>query len=324
MSSIELSIVTPGYNEEESIRKNLLKIKSYLDDNIGLSWELIFINDGSSDKTFQNSIDLSRNDNRIKIISYTDNRGRGYALRKGIEKAEGKYVLTIESDLNYGSKIIDELYQAIKCSNFDIIVASPYMLGGKLKNVPTKRSFLSRFGNKVLALSVGNIVHTVSGMVRIYRRDCIQSLPLVSEDKEIHLEIISKAISLNYKISEIPATLTWPKKFKLRKSTRKSSFQAKKYIISHILFSFSEYPLLLFGVIGGSLLLLGLGLGFYLAIQFIIFNEMIGDRIVFLIATMFFTLFGIQSLLFSFLAYQNKELQKDIYRIQAKFINKKN
>ena len=126
-----LSIVTPGYNEGEKIREDLIKIKTFLDKSIGGSWELIFVNDGSTDDTINNVSDLSETDPRIKIISYKNNRGRGYALRQGISHAEGDYVLTMESDLNWGVEIIRELYDAIRDSRYELIVASPYCSGGE-------------------------------------------------------------------------------------------------------------------------------------------------------------------------------------------------
>ena len=107
---MKLSIVTPGYNEGEKIYQNLEKIKTYLDDSFGDSWEVIFVNDGSSDNTMEILSDISKLDQKIKVISYKVNRGRGYALRQGIDHAKGKYILTMESDLNWGLEIIKKRY----------------------------------------------------------------------------------------------------------------------------------------------------------------------------------------------------------------------
>ena len=78
-----LSILTLCYNEGEKIRENLIKIKTFFDNIIADSWELIFFNDGSTDDTIKNISDLSETDSMIKIISYKINRSRGYALRQG-------------------------------------------------------------------------------------------------------------------------------------------------------------------------------------------------------------------------------------------------
>jgi len=200
-----------------------------------------------------------------------------------------------------------------------LIVASPYCKEGMLKNVPFKRAFISKWGNKILSFSVGRKVSMVSGMTRIYNNKCIKSLPLVSDDKEIHLEIISKAISLDYKISEIPATLAWPEKKEQKKSKRKSSFKAKKYIISHLVFSFFERPLLLFGLLGGGSFLGGLILGVY-----IVYLRYIGDLnpnrpLMTLVVLM--VLGGIFMLSFGLIGMQINDLRKEIFRLQSR-INK--
>ena len=309
---MKLSIVTPGYNEGEKIYQNLEKIKTYLDDSFGDSWEVIFVNDGSSDNTMKILSDISKLDQKIKVISYKVNRGRGYALRQGIDHAKGKYILTMESDLNWGLEIIKKLFDAIRKSQSDLIVASPYCKGGQLLNVPFKRAFISRIGNKILSFSIGRRVSMVSGMTRIYNRECIKSIPLASDDKEIHLEIISKAISLGYKISEIPATLAWPEKVEQKVSKRKSSFNTKKYVLSHLLFSIAQFPLLIFGFIGIIFLFIGIAIGSYLMIEFFVYQNIISDKIILILTTLFLSLFGVQTLLFSFLAYQNNNLKDEL------------
>ena len=193
------------------------------------------------------------------------------------------------------------------------------MQGGKLKNVPIKRAFISRFGNKVLALSIGNVVQTVSGMVRIYKKDCIKSLPLVSEDKEIHLEIISKAISLGYKVSEIPAILAWPNKKERKKSKRKSSFKVKKYIISHLVFSFFERPFLLFGLLGGGSFLGGIILGVY--ITFLRYTGMLNPDRPLMTLVVLMVLGGIFMLSFGLIGMQINDLRKEVFRIQSRILN---
>ena len=319
MPSIELSLVTPGYNEAEKIGENLLAMKKALDEYVGKAWELIFVNDGSTDEKEKIVKKLTESEPRIKLISYKNNCGRGYALRQGIKQAKGKYILTAESDLNYGVEIIKNLYDTITDSNFDIIVASPYMKGGKCKNVPLKRAFQSKWGNKVLAMSVGNVVSTVSGMTRVYRKECVQSLPLVSDGKEIHLEIISKALCLGYKVNEIPATLTWMDRKALKKIKRSSSFKTKKYIFSHLIFTFFERPLLLFGMLGLGSFAGGLILGFY--IVYLRYSGNLNPNRPLIPFVILLVLGGIFMFSFGLISMQINDLRKEIYRIQKRLRN---
>lgn len=315
MNQIELSIIIPGYNEAEVIERNLRTIHASVL-SLGVPFELLFVNDGSTDNTAEKVYSLTKEFSEVNLISYGHNKGRGYALRQGFLNAKGRYILTIESDMNYGEEIIPALYRAINNSIVDIVVASPYMKGGENRNVPMKRILLSKWGNKILSASLGGVIHTVSGMTRIYRRECIQSLPLNSNDKEIHLEILSKAITLGYKITEIPATLAWPERKFQKTEKRKSSFYAKKYIISHLAFTLFERPILLFGLLGLSSFIGGIILGLYVA--YLRYTGSLNPNRPLMTLVVLMVLGGIILFSFGLLGMQINDLRKEIYRIQGR------
>ncbi len=318
MGNIELSLVIPGYNEDSIIVENLKKVHSVVS-KLGITFEIIFVNDGSTDKTGDVTQILSKSLKNLKIISYPGNRGRGHALRQGLMEAQGKYILTTESDLNYGENVICELYNSIVSSKYDIVVASPYMKGGKTANVPTKRLILSKWGNKILAASLGSIVHTISGMTRIYKRDCIQTIFLTSNDKEIHLEILSKALALGYQITEIPATLAWPDR-KFRKTVkRKSTFSTLKYINSHMIFTLFERPILFFGLVGLFIFLTGIGFGGY--IVYLWLTGGLNPTRPLMTLTVLMVIGGVIVFSFGLLGMQINDLRREIYRIQTKLKN---
>jgi len=312
---IELSIVIPGYNEAEIIGSNLRAVHEVAS-RLGVRFEILFVNDGSLDNTAEKVQALAGEISALRLISYPQNRGRGHALRQGFHAARGDYILTIESDMNYGDKVIPDLYHAIYNSGNDVVVASPYMEGGKNRNVPLKRILLSKWGNKVLSASLGGLVHTVSGMTRIYSRACIQSLPLNSSDKEIHLEILSKAVALGYKISEIPATLAWPERKFQKTGQRKPSFNARKYILSHLAFTLFERPILLFGVLGLGSFLSGILLGFY--IIYLRFTGGLNPNRPLMTLVVLMVLGGIILVSFGLLGMQINDLRKEIYRLQGR------
>lgn len=319
MSQCELSIVIPGFNEEAVIEENLRTIWSVVK-KLNVSSELIFVNDGSTDNTHSVVQDLQKEINELRVVSYPDNKGRGFALKTGIEVASGEYILTIESDMNYGRTIIPELFEKINESKWDIVVASPYMKGGKTKNVPAKRLFLSKWGNKILSASIGNLVHTLSGMTRIYKRTCVQSILINSNDKEIHLEILSKALALGYQITEIPATLAWPEKKIQKAGKRKSSFTAIKYITSHINFTLFERPILFFGLLGLVILLCGLGLGVYIIV--LRFSGDLNPVRPLMSLVVLMILGGIFVISFGLIGMQINNLRSEIYRLQKEIKEK--
>ncbi len=100
-----LSIVIAAYNEDSRIGASLLKIKAYLDEK-DTDYEIIVVDDGSTDNTRQASEDFKMKIKNLKIISYPVNKGKGYAIRQGVLASTGDAVLLTDADL---STPIDEL-----------------------------------------------------------------------------------------------------------------------------------------------------------------------------------------------------------------------
>ena len=128
--SIDVSVVCPFYNEEQIVEEAVTRLLARLRE-MDISWELIVVNDGSLDGSAAVVERLLTQDERLRLVSYDVNRGRGHALRTGIARARGDIVVTTEIDLSWGEDIVERLYAAMqehpKC---DIIVASPHMDGG--------------------------------------------------------------------------------------------------------------------------------------------------------------------------------------------------
>ena len=242
---MDLSVVCPYYNEssivEHAVRTMLERLEP-LDEE----WELIVVNDGSTDGSDGLVDAIAAEEPRLRAIGYELNRGRGHALRTGIAAAKGSIIVTTEIDLSWGETIVTDLLEAMRSRpDADIVVASPHLPGGGYRNVPPKRVFLSRFGNRVIRLCMSNAVTMNTGMTRAYRRDCIQSLPLYEDKKEFHLEVILKATAFGFRIHEIPALLEW-KEYKHKdrgeRVERKSKSKVKSLIVSHSLFSIFANP----------------------------------------------------------------------------------
>jgi len=304
------------YNEEIVIREVVLKLLNSLE-GLNEEWELIVVNDGSVDNSLKIVEEIAKENKHLKVISYPKNRGRGYALRMGFKNAKGDIIVTTEADLSWGEDIIFRLVSKLKDNQeVDAVIASPHMQGGGYRNVPFYRRFLSSVGNAILAKAFSENLTMVTGMTRAYRKEVIESIDLENDGKEIHLEIASKITAIGFRIVEIPAVLTW-KKMKGDKK-RKSSFNARKLIFSHLLFGFSEAPLLFLGIIGLIFIILGLIIGVYI-IYIVTKTHLITNRpLVTLMTLLIIT--GIQILIFSFLAYQNKNIQKNLVRMQKQIL----
>jgi dolichol-phosphate mannosyltransferase len=304
---IDISVVVPMFNEEENATKTLQRLSDVLD-STDKRWEIIIVDDGSTDKTKVLAEDFAEFNRYVKLVSYSPNQGRGKALRVGFQRAQGKIICTTDADLSYHEKHIIGMMKLLEQNqDVDLVIGSPYLEGGKAEGVPLLRLLLSRLGNKVLGFAMKGRISTVTGVLRAYRRECIKALELESDGKEIHLEILSKALSMGYKALEMPATLQARKK-------GKSKFRFKATACSHIVFSFFEKPIILFGLVGLFMLLLGFLGGGYVVYLWqkgsLNPNRPLMTLIVLLVIS------GIQVLLFGFLGTQLVHLRKEIYKIQ--------
>ena len=256
-ASLDLSVVCPFYNEEQIIGEAIEILLARLD-RMDVKWELIVVNDGSRDGSYQIAAQIAQRDPRLRVLTYAHNRGRGHALKTGIDQARGAVIVTTEIDLSWGEDIVDRLYEAWHANpDIDVIVASPHLPGGGYKNVPRNRVLYSQLGNLIIRTCMSNAVTMNTGMTRAYKRSAIRSLPLDELGKEFHLEVILKAQALGYRIMEIPAILEWKEyKHEGKRTQRKSSSKVNKLIVTHSLFSLFGNPVRYVWVLAGIATLL--------------------------------------------------------------------
>ena len=242
-AAVQLSVVCPFFNEVAIIEPSVKTMMAALE-KMDVTWELIVVNDGSTDGSGDRVASLLDAHPRLHLVSYEHNRGRGYALRQGIAAACGEIVVTTEIDLSWGEDVVDRLYREITGHpDTDMVVASPHLTGGGYKNVPPKRVFLSQAGNWIIRACMSHAATMNTGMTRAYRREAIRALPLEEDRKEFHLEVIMKAGAFNYRIREIPCVLTWHDvRHEGKTVKRKSSSRVNRLIVSHTLFSVFANP----------------------------------------------------------------------------------
>jgi dolichol-phosphate mannosyltransferase len=299
----DISVIIPMYNEQDNAEDTIRKITRILLPS-GKSFEIIPVNDGSTDNTLAVLDAIAHSNAHVRVVSYWKNGGRGKALRYGFKASRGRYIATIDADLSYDPLYIIDMAKTLdEESDIDVVLASPYMEGGKTEGVPRDRLFISRLGNKVLQMAITEGIHTMTCVVRCYRKEVIESLDLESDGKEIHLEILSKILAMGYRIKEIPATLTSRKK-------GSSKFAFRATAISHIIFAVFERPSLLFGLLGLILTFIGTGLGIY--ILFLYSHQALNPTRPLLTLMILFILGGMQILSFGFLASQINYLRKDV------------
>ena len=245
-----VSIVVPGYNEAAIIQRNLGEIcdsMTMLQDRF--DWELIFVNDGSTDKTGALAEAFAEGRDNVTVLHHATNFKLGQALRYAFNNCRGDYIITLDVDLSYSTDHILRLINAITENKVKIVIASPYMKGGKISHVPWLRKELSIWANRYLSFTAPGKLSTLTGMVRAYDARFLRSLDMKSMDSDINEEIIYKAQMLGAKILEIPAHLDWSIQKKAGVG-RQSSMKIMKKIGVTLFSGFIFRPFLVFVIPG--------------------------------------------------------------------------
>jgi len=262
-----VSLVVAGLNEVPIIERNLKTLCDYMEAlDPPLDWELVFVNDGSTDATGDIVEAFARPRPNVCVVHHERNRGLGQALRPAFENCRGDYVICLDADLAYGPENIPVLINKIRETGAKIVGTSPYMKGGKVTKVPWLRAVLSRWSNRFLSVVAKGDLATMTAMVRAYDRRFLESLDLRSTGMDINIEILFKGMILNAPIAEIPSHLDWS-----LQQEDGAGRVSKMKIVRHtfeVLFSgFLFRPVLFFVVPGLCFLLMSLWTNFWLVVR---------------------------------------------------------
>ena len=252
-----ISVVVPCFNEEAILQENLKLIQNFLESrNTKYDWEILIINDGSRDSTGLIADEIEKLDHHVRVIHHPVNLNLGNALRTGFRNAKGEVIVVLDVDLSYAVENIEKLTDKLLEESADIVIASPYMKGGKVTAVPFGRKIMSKWVNK-LSISAQDKYYTFTGMVRAYKTSFIQSLNLKAIDYEINPEIIYKAMILRARIVEVPANLDWTEQNKCA-GKRTSSIRLLRGFFSGLMSAFIFRPYIFFLGVGIILMFLSL------------------------------------------------------------------
>ena len=248
MTEPELSIIIPAFNESGIILSNVDELASWMRAYYeSLSFEIVVVDDGSTDG-MGGILDTACGERDwLRVAHHATNMGRGKGVRTGFSAASGSYLICLDADLSYSPEHIPKLLEPLLAGRAEITLASVYHPDGKVINVPGQRAFLSRAGNRILSLGFGNKFSTVTCIVRGYTREVAKSLELVSDGKELHLEVIQKAQLLGYRIEEVPAILHWRDRKRGQAKNRMllpeiAIFKMRKTVLSHLVFNYITNP----------------------------------------------------------------------------------
>ena len=263
-----LSIVVPLYNEEENIPTLYEKLKENLD-ALEKEYEILFVDDGSTDRTLSILEEIQSKDKRVIILSLRRNFGQTAAFAAGFDFARGDVIVTMDGDLQNDPADIQKLLELIKDND---------LVSGWRKN--RKDPFFSRrlpslMANWLISNVTGVKLHDYGCSLKAYRRDVIKNLKLYGE---MHRFIPAVASWYGVRVAEVEVR-HFPR---LRGSTKYGISRTIKVVLDLItvkfLQSFSTKPIQFFGPAGILSGFLGFLISLYLSIDKVFFGKNIGGR----------------------------------------------
>jgi len=279
-----ISIIVPIYNEELSINSLYEEIKKIVLDTFN-QYEIIFIDDGSNDKSYEIINQLASNDASIIAIKLNRNYGKSDALNEGFKLAQYEYVATLDGDLqddpNEIIKLVDTLDDGWDC------------VSGWKKNRkdPYSKTIPSFFFNKFINFFSGLKLHDLNCGIKVYRKDAIQSLNIYGG---LHRYIPLLLFNNGYRVTESIVNHRSRKYGQTKYGKSRFFHGIFDFLTIYFLKKYFNKPMYFFGSIGFLLSFLGLLINLYLSILWFQ-GTYIGSRPLFFLGILLIVV-GIQSL----------------------------
>ena len=202
----KFSIIIPAYNEKNRILTTFKNIYNYFK---GQNFEIILVDDGSKDNT-SSLIEYEKNKigDNISIIKYNKNKGKGYAIKKGIEKAQGEYILFTDADNSTPIEEFEKLLNEIK-KGFDIAIGSRYLKNSDIKiKQSILRILIGRLGNLLIQFFLIKGIKDTQCGFKLFKNSVAKEIfaKLTINGWGFDMEVLSIAQILKYKIKEVPVS----------------------------------------------------------------------------------------------------------------------
>ncbi len=263
---MKISFIVPVYNEEQSLQQLYSEIKKELDI---YNHEIIFIDDGSTDNSFEVLSYLAHQDKTVKIVKLRTNFGKSAALQTGFEKVTGNYVFTIDSDLQDSPEEIPLFIKKIE-EGYDLVSGWK-----KKRKDPFIRRISSYLYNLTTSVLFGIRLHDYNCGFKLYRSQVITEFDIYGE---LHRYIPVLAAAKGFKITEIPV------KHRARKHG-KTKFGRERYLRGFfdlltvkLITNYIRSPLYLFGGLGMVFSSSGFIIGLYLTVLKFFYGIPLSDR----------------------------------------------
>jgi glycosyltransferase involved in cell wall biosynthesis len=274
-----ISVVLPIYNEEKNVsllKEELLPVL----EKTGKSFEIIAVDDGSKDQSFERLREWEQADHRVRVVRFRRNFGQTAAMSAGFDRARGKIVITMDADLQNDPNDIPKMLDKIE-EGYDIVS------GWRVER--WKEGFLSRFtrripsaiANWLISTTTGVFLHDYGCSLKIYRAEVVKNIHLYGD---LHRFIPAVASNFGVTIAEMPVNYRQRRFGKSNYGLKRTIRVILDLITVRFLLSFSTRPIHIFGLLGLISGALGVILGAYLAIAKIFAGASLAERPLLLLA----------------------------------------
>ncbi len=263
-----ISVVVPVYNEEENVGILYEKIKKVMEEN-GYDYEIIFVDDGSTDKTFEKLKEIAEKDKKFKVIRFRRNFGQTAAMAAGFDYAKGEIIVSMDGDLQNDPEDIPKLIDKLN-EGYDVVSG-----WRKNRQDEPKRVFLSKVANKIISKITHVELHDYGCSLKAYKACVAKNLHMYGE---MHRFIPALANIYGANIAEIPVR-HHPRKFGKSKYNLSRTFRViVDLILVYFMQKFMTRPIHFFGIFGFFMTFIGLLIDGYLAFEKLFFGVSIGNR----------------------------------------------
>ncbi len=201
---MKLSIVIPAYNEEQNIAHCLNELRRVIGNEQQIPYEIIVVNDNSTDATADVIRSQMQVDETIRIVTRTSPGGFGRAIRSGLEAVQGDVVVICMADLSDDPQDILAYYKKI-CEGYDCVFGSRFIKGSHVENYPKLKLVVNRIVNTCIRLLFRTRFNDLTNAFKAYRTSVIRECgPYRSSHFNITLELSLSAFIRNYNIAQIP------------------------------------------------------------------------------------------------------------------------
>ncbi|MBT8316882.1 MAG: glycosyltransferase family 2 protein [Lutibacter sp.] len=262
---MDISVVIPLLNEEESLNELHNWIAKVMQSNC-YSYEILFIDDGSTDNSWKVIQNLSEQNSSVKGIRFQKNYGKSQALNAGFKEVQGDVVITMDADLQDSPDEIPELYSLIKNDDFDLIS------GWKKKRYDSKirKNIPSKLFNAAARSTSGLKLHDFNCGLKAYKNEVVKSIDVRGEMHR-YIPVLAKNAGF-YKIDE-KIVAHQARKYGVTK------FGIDRFINGFLdlitiwfLSKFGKRPMHLFGLLGTIMFIIGCTFAFYIGIDKLFLN----------------------------------------------------